>query len=76
MKQRKTNLHEKSGFIAQNIGLSISALYGPLHCSKLKKFMMVGKISKRRRKLAQCEPPILNRLEMAVSSSEDIKNRN
>ena len=73
--EEKQTCMKKSGFIAQNIGLSISALYGPLHCWKLKKLMMAGKISKRHRKWAQFEPSILNRLEMAVSSSEDIKNR-
>jgi hypothetical protein len=34
---------------------------------KIKKIMMPVKISKRRRKSAQSEPPILNRLEMAAS---------
>jgi hypothetical protein len=37
--------------------------------------MMPGKILKRRRKLAQSEPPILNRLEMTASLIQYIKNR-
>jgi hypothetical protein len=35
---------------------------------------MPGKILKRGRKLAQSEPPILKRLEMAANRNQDIKN--
>jgi hypothetical protein len=52
----------------------MTALYGPLRSWKIKKLVMPGKILKRRRKLAQSEPPILNSLEMEASCSQDIKN--
>jgi len=56
--------------------LSTMVLCGPLCWRKLIKFITSGKSSKRSTKWAQSEPPILSRLEMAASWSQDIKIAN